>query len=107
MIIYNVTVSVDNEVHEMWLAWMRNTHLPEVMATGHFQDARICRVLSEGDSGATYAIQYTCTDMAAYERYRDEESMFELLEDIPQGFTSEVGFDDSGTQMFLRVEKNK
>ncbi|HQV38555.1 MAG: DUF4286 family protein [Flavobacteriales bacterium] len=74
MIIYNVTVSVDNEVHEMWLAWMRNTHLPEVMATGHFQDARICRVLSEGDSGATYAIQYTCTDMAAYERYREEHA---------------------------------
>jgi hypothetical protein len=39
--------------------------------------------------------------------YRDEESMFELLEDIPKNFTSEVGFDDSGTQMFLRVEKNK
>ncbi len=74
MIIYNVTVSVDNEVHEMWLAWMRHTHLPEVMATGHFQNARICRVLSEGDSGATYAIQYTCTDMAAYERYRDKHA---------------------------------
>lgn len=39
--------------------------------------------------------------------YRDEESMYELLEDLPNGFTSEVGFDDSGTQMFLRVEKNK
>lgn len=39
--------------------------------------------------------------------YRDEESMLELLEDIPEGFSSEVGFDDSGTQMFLRVEKNK
>ena len=71
MIIYNVTVSVDNEVHEMWLAWMRHTHLPEVMATGHFLDARICRVLSDGDSGATYAVQYTCLDMATYERYRD------------------------------------
>ena len=39
--------------------------------------------------------------------FRDEESMFELLEDIPKNFTSEVGIDDSGTQMFLRVEKNK
>lgn len=39
--------------------------------------------------------------------YRDEESMLELLEDIPEGFSSLVGFDDSGTQMFLRVEKNK
>lgn len=74
MIIYNVTVSVDNEVHEMWLAWMRNTHLPEVMATGHFLDARICRVLSEGDSGATYAIQYSCADMAAYEGYQADHA---------------------------------
>lgn len=69
MIIYNVTVNVDKEVHEMWLAWMRNTHLPDVMATGHFIDARICRVLSEGDTGVTYAVQYTCKDMAEYELY--------------------------------------
>ncbi|MCL4280671.1 MAG: DUF4286 family protein [Flavobacteriales bacterium] len=69
MIIYNVTVNVDQEVHEMWLAWMRNTHLPDVMATGHFLDARICRVLSVGDTGVTYAVQYTCKDLAEYELY--------------------------------------
>ena len=74
MIIYNVTVSVDSEVHEMWLAWMRHTHLPEVMATGHFLDARICRVLSDGDSGATYAIQYSCADMASYESYQNNHA---------------------------------
>ncbi|MCC6838565.1 MAG: DUF4286 family protein [Flavobacteriales bacterium] len=69
MIIYNVTLSVDREVHEMWLAWMRHTHLPAVMATGHFLDARICRVLSEGDSGTTYAVQYTCPNMGEYDAY--------------------------------------
>ncbi|HMN05336.1 MAG TPA: DUF4286 family protein [Flavobacteriales bacterium] len=69
MIIYNVTVNVDKEVHEMWLAWMQHTHLPDVLATGHFQEARICRVLSEGDTGFTYAVQYTCKDMAEYEQY--------------------------------------
>jgi hypothetical protein len=74
MIIYNVTVSVDLEVHEMWLAWMKHTHIPEVMATGLFLSSRICRVLSEGDSGATYAIQYSCADMATYERYRDQHA---------------------------------
>lgn len=74
MIIYNVTVSVDMEVHEMWLAWMRNTHLPEVMATGLFLESRIARVLAEGDSGMTYAVQYTLTDMASYEHYRDKHA---------------------------------
>jgi len=70
MIIYNVTVNVDLEVHEMWLAWMRNTHLPDMMATGLFLDARLSRVLSEGDSGATYAVQYSCASMADYDEYR-------------------------------------
>ncbi|MBP9160058.1 MAG: DUF4286 family protein [Flavobacteriales bacterium] len=74
MIIYNVTVSVDLEVHEMWLAWMRHTHVPEVMATGLFLDARICRVLADEDSGATYAVQYSCADMAAYEQYRENHA---------------------------------
>ena len=74
MIIYNITVNVDQEVHEMWLAWMRNTHLPDMMATGHFTDARICRVLSEGDSGVTYAVQYTCKDMVEYERYLEHHA---------------------------------
>lgn len=74
MIIYNVTVNVDGTVHEMWLAWMRNTHLPDMMATGHFLDARICRVLSEGDTGVTYAVQYTCSTMAEYERYITDHS---------------------------------
>lgn len=70
MIIYNVTVSVDREVHEMWLAWMRNTHLPEVMATGHFLDYRLCRVLTADEEEVTYAVQYTCRNMAEYEQYQ-------------------------------------
>ena len=74
MIVYNVTVSVDREVQEMWLVWMKDTHIPDVMATGLFLDSKICRVLGEDDPDATYAIQYTCTDMAAYERYVAEHA---------------------------------
>ena len=74
MIIYNVTINVDHEVHDEWLEWMKHTHIPDVMATGLFLDSRICRVLADDDGGITYAIQYTCADMATYERYRDEHA---------------------------------
>lgn len=70
MIIYNVTLNVDLEVHEAWLHWMRTVHIPEVMATGLFLDHRFCRVLAEDEGGITYAVQYTCADMDTYERYR-------------------------------------
>lgn len=74
MIIYNVTVSVDTEVHEMWLAWMRNTHLPDVMSTGHFMDCRLCRVLTDDEQEVTYAVQYTCKDLAEYEKYANQHA---------------------------------
>ena len=74
MIIYNVTINVDQAVHEEWLAWMKREHIPEVMATGLFLDNRICRVLAEDEGGITYAVQYTCADMATYERYRDQHA---------------------------------
>lgn len=74
MIIYNVTHNVDTDVHVEWLRWMQETHIPDVMATGLFLDSRICRVLADDEGGITYAVQYTCADMATYERYRDEHA---------------------------------
>lgn len=74
MIIYNVTLNVDEDVHEEWLAWMKTTHIPEVMATGLFLDNRICRVLADDEGGITYAVQYTCADMATYEHYKSEHA---------------------------------
>lgn len=73
MIIYNVTVNVDAAVHDEWLRWMKEEHIPEVMATGAFLENKICRVLGD-DEGFTYAIQYTCAEMATYERYRREHA---------------------------------
>ncbi len=74
MIIYNVTINVNADVAEEWLGWMTATHIPEVMSTGLFLDNRICRVLADDDGGITYAVQYTCADMATYERYKNEHA---------------------------------
>ena len=36
MIIYNVTVNVDEDVLSQWLRWMSENHIPDVMKTGLF-----------------------------------------------------------------------
>ncbi len=74
MIVYNVTLSVDEPIHQEWLEWMKHVHIPDVMATGLFLDSRVVRVLAEEEGGVTYAVQYTCADMATYERYRAEHA---------------------------------
>lgn len=70
MILYNVTVKIDSEIHEDWLNWMRAVHIPEVMATEMFTDYKICRILQEETDGVTYAIQYFCTDLQVFQQYQ-------------------------------------
>lgn len=70
MILYNVTVSIDPEVKEEWLEWMRTTHVPEVMSTGCFIESRISRVHAEEDGGLTFAISYVSESQEMYDHYQ-------------------------------------
>jgi len=70
MIIYNVTVNIENDVREEWLNWMKTVHIPDVMATGYFIENRICKVLVDEEQGTTYSIQYTAASMKELEDYQ-------------------------------------
>lgn len=76
MIIYNVTVNIENDVHQDWIAWIKTVHIPQVMATGFFLEHKICKVLStqEDETGHTYAIQYTCASMNDLDEYREKHA---------------------------------
>lgn len=70
MIIYNVTIKVDGSIQVPWLAWMKATHIPEVIATGCFTKATVLQLLEIDDSeGPTFAIQYFAESKALYNRY--------------------------------------
>lgn len=72
MILYNVTVSIDDSVHEDWLSWMRTVHIPDVMNTGLFIESRISRIHAEEQGGLSYAITYVANSMDDMERYQME-----------------------------------
>ena len=73
MIIYNVTVKIDTEIHAEWLQWMQTVHIPDVMKTGYFHNNQIAKVLGQDESdGFTYAIQYTCDDLKTLEEYQEK-----------------------------------
>lgn len=58
MIIYNVTVNIDDSIHQQWLNWIKE-HIPQVLATGNFTEAKLTKVLVEEElGGTTYSIQY-------------------------------------------------
>ena len=74
MIIYNVTINIDEEVHLIWLEWMKNVHIPEVMATGMFESSKMLRLLStqEDETGVTFAVQYYCESLEKYHQYQND-----------------------------------
>ncbi|MEI8097671.1 MAG: DUF4286 family protein [Sediminibacterium sp.] len=70
MYIYNITSKIDPSIHENWVVWMKETHIPEVMATNCFTQYQFVRLLEVDDSdGPTYAIQYMANSKADYNRY--------------------------------------
>jgi hypothetical protein len=74
MIIYNVTIHLEEQIENDWVNWMQTKHLNDVMQTGMFESYRFSKMLTrqEDETGVTYVVQYFAKDMAHYERYRDE-----------------------------------
>ncbi|MGV3460740.1 MAG: DUF4286 family protein [Flavobacterium sp.] len=75
MIIYNVTVNIDESVHDKWLAWMMDEHIPAVMDTGKFVKAKIVKVLIvEEMGGSTYSVQYFAESHEKLKAYYAEDA---------------------------------
>jgi hypothetical protein len=71
MIIYNVTVKIDLTVHDVWLNWMKEEHIPRVMETGCFTAYKMFRILEENTTeGISYSVQYSADQIADYFNYK-------------------------------------
>ncbi|HEY4800314.1 MAG TPA: DUF4286 family protein [Bacteroidia bacterium] len=71
MYIYNVTITLESEIHTDWLAWMKEKHIPDVMQTGIFLENKMCKLFTD-EPEITYAIQYTFRKMDDLARYQKE-----------------------------------
>lgn len=74
MVLYNVTINIDEDVEQDWILWMKETHIPEVMDTGYFSEYRMLKMLSESpdETGRTYAIQYMADSLKQVETYLED-----------------------------------
>lgn len=90
MLIYNVTSNIDESIHNEWLAWMKETHIPQMLATGKFEKATLVKVLIEEEmGGVTYSVQYKTPSREALEAYYKEDAP-KLRTDIIKKFADNV-----------------
>ena len=70
MIVYNVTSKIDWSIHDAWVKWMLDEHIPEVVATGCFTGAQLLKLLEiEEEDGPTYTAQYFAETKQLQEEY--------------------------------------
>ena len=72
MIIYNITLNIENSVHSEWRKWI-NDHIPKVLGTGLFLKAVFSKVLTEDtENTTTYSVQYYAHSKSALETYQTQ-----------------------------------
>ncbi len=75
MFIYNVTIKVNWSIHDSWVSWMVNEHMPDVQNTGCFTGTRLLRLMEQDEAdGPTYSAQYLSASKSDYDRYMDEHA---------------------------------
>lgn len=97
MIIYNVTLNIDDSIHDSWLTWMQEKHINDVLKTGLFTKAKLIKVLIEEEmGGTTYAVQYFALSKEKLKEYqknhapRLKQEGLELFGDKMLAFRTEL-----------------
>jgi len=87
MLLYNVTLIIEDSVAEDWLSWMQEVHIPEVMQTGMFVSSRLLKVIDSPNEGVTYCAQYVAENLENYNTYQDKFAP-ELQADLNEKFAN-------------------
>lgn len=75
MYIYNVTTNIEESIHDEWLQWMKEKHIPEMLSTGKFIYAKMSQVMIEEEmGGSTYSVQYSTDSLDTLQDYYKEDA---------------------------------
>lgn len=73
MIIYQVEVTVPQDLVEQWLDYMTSHHIDDVVNTGLFVSSELVRVVDPSwDEHVVFRVRYSCESHDKLSRYRSE-----------------------------------
>lgn len=68
MVIYSVHIQIEPSIEQDWFTWMREVHIPEVMAHKGFKQYQIIKLYE----GCAYRIDYYIEDITLYQEYQEK-----------------------------------
>jgi len=92
MFIFNTTYLVSDKVHDTWLKWVKEEHIPFMMNSTLFTQPQVARVITSAkEDGTSFSVQFHVRDMQTLKIWNKEFSL--LFQNKCSGkFGSEVVF---------------
>ncbi len=98
MLLYNITLILEETAAAEWLEWAQETYIPQAMATGLFVSHRLLKVVDSPNEGITYCLQYVVEHPENYQAYQQvyapelEESLHKKFENRYVSYRSLMEF---------------
>ena len=89
MLIYNTTFQVDDDVHDNFMIWIKESYIPEVQKHGALKAPRICRILSHREEGSAYSLQWEVESSGLLHRWHLEQGV-RLNDELAKIFKDKV-----------------
>ncbi len=92
MLIFNITFLVSDKVHNTWLKWVREEHIPFMIDSTYFSQPQVARVVtSDKEDGTSFSVQFHVDDLRTLKQWNQEYSA-KLKANCSQNFGTEVLF---------------
>ncbi|HEY0898563.1 MAG TPA: DUF4286 family protein [Sphingobacteriaceae bacterium] len=72
MILYNITIIIDDAIERDWVSYIQGSYIPQIMGTGAFVSNRLLKVLDSPNEGYTYCLQFIAEDLSKYHNFQND-----------------------------------
>jgi hypothetical protein len=71
MIIYNITVLIEETIELEWLNYVQTEMIPTVLDTGFFKSGKLLQVTDSPNEGLTYCLQFSTDNISLFQSYQN------------------------------------
>lgn len=94
MILFNITILSDNEVHEELKSWILKDFIPAVAKEEIFESQSLLKVLNSPNEGVTYSLQFIANDEGKIDTFRKGQ-LLSLHNKVQNEYANKIYFLES------------
>lgn len=71
MILYNITVIIEEGIETDWLKWINESFIPDALSSNLLVSSRLLKVLDSPNEGITYCLQFIADNIQNYDEFKN------------------------------------